>query len=49
MVVLNKQILFLDTVHIALRDELRKLGCHCELDDKSSKEEIEKRLAITME
>lgn len=44
MVVLNKQILFLDTVHPALRDELKKLGCHCELDDKSSKEEIEKKI-----
>jgi len=44
MIVLNKNILFLDTVHIALRDELRKMGCHCELDDKSSKEEIEKKI-----
>lgn len=45
MVVLNKNILFLDSVHPALKDELKKLGCHCELDDKSSKEEIEKKIA----
>lgn len=45
MVVLNKNILFLDTVHPALNDELKKLGCHCELDNKSSKEEIEKKIA----
>lgn len=45
MVVLNKNILFLDTVHPTLNDELKKLGCHCELDNKSSKEEIEKKIA----
>jgi D-3-phosphoglycerate dehydrogenase len=44
MVVLNKNILFLDSVHPALKDELKKLGCHCELDDKSSKKEIEKKI-----
>lgn len=44
MIVLNKNILFLDTVHTALRDELKKIGCHCELDDKSSKEEIERKI-----
>ncbi len=44
MVVLNKNILFLDSVHPALKDELKKFGCHCELDDKSSKEEIEKKI-----
>jgi len=44
MIVLNKNILFLDSVHPVLKDELKKLGCHCELDDKSSKEEIEKRI-----
>ena len=44
MIVLNKNILFLDSVHPALSDELKKLGCHCELDEKSSKEEIEKKI-----
>lgn len=44
MIVLNKNILFLDTVHPALRDELKKLGCHCELDNASSREEIEKKI-----
>lgn len=44
MVVLNKNILFLDSVHPALKDELKKIGCHCEMDVKSSKEEIEKKI-----